>query len=658
MRRALFALVLVIISVGLEAQILAPPQAITDPRQIASKPNAQIEPRSLTIEKLFMTRQIGGATWSPDGKSLAFISNMSGRNNLWLVPADGGFPVQLTVSDQRQTSPAWSPDGKWIAFQSDYEGDEQWDIFLVSPKSGKVVNLTQTREIAEQNPTWSADGRYLAYEVKAKTSAAYEIDVYDMIMREVKHITSNTPQDKGNYNPIWSKDGKYIVYTQERAKGTDSNVFMADLGTGQSALLTPHDGEQLFSANDVSPDGKSVLLTSNASNGYENIGTLSLATKKIQWLTKDKWEIRAHNFSLDGKHLVFSANVDGNENIYLHDLATGKSSQLPITTGVNEPVGGHSAFSPDGSRVLYIHNGPMGPSDLWSYDLAKDTSQQITHSLLAGIRSEDLVEPYLIHYPSRDGKWTISAFLYVPFNMARNGQNAAIVYIHGGPASQTMNSFNRFIQFAANQGYMVLAPNYRGSTGYGKKFQEANLFDMGSGDLDDVLAGVDWIKQTGHLDPKKIAVMGGSYGGYLSMMAVTKAPDLWAAGVPIVPFVNWFTEIENEDPILRESDMATMGDPAKNQALLRDRSPINFIDKITAPLLLLAGGHDPRCPKSETLQVVDAIKKRGGSVDYKIYDNEGHGFARVENQIDAYKRIADFLLAHVVPADCACSITE
>jgi dipeptidyl aminopeptidase/acylaminoacyl peptidase len=658
MRRALFAIIVVMISVALEAQILSAPHTITDPKQIASKPNAQIEPRSLTIEKLFMTRQIGGATWSPDGKSLAFISNMSGRNNLWLVPADGGFPVQLTVSDQRQTNPAWSPDGKWIAFQSDYEGDEQWDIFLASPKSGKVVNLTQTREIAEQNPTWSPDGRYLAYEVKAKNSAAYEIDVYDMIMREVKHITSKTPQDKGNYDPIWSKDGKYIVYTQEQAKGTDSNVFMADLATGQSTLLTPHDGEQIFSANDVSPDGKSVLLTSNASNGYENIGMLSLATKKIEWLTKDKWEVRAHNFSPDGKHLVFSADVEGNENIYLHDVATGKATQLEIPSGVNQPAGGHSAFSPDGSRVLYIHNGPTAPSDLWTYDLAKIKSQQITHSLLAGIRSEDLVEPYLIHYPSRDGKWTISGFLYVPFNMARSGKNAAIVYIHGGPASQTMNSFNRFIQFAANQGYMVLAPNYRGSTGYGKKFQEANLFDMGGGDLDDVLAGVDWIKQTGHLDPKKIAVMGGSYGGYLSMMAVTKAPELWAAGIPIVPFVNWFTEIENEEPVLREGDIATMGDPAKNQTLLRDRSPINFIDRITAPLLLLAGGHDPRCPKSETLQVVDAIRKRGGSVDYKIYDNEGHGFARVENQIDAYKRIADFLLARVVPADCGCSLNE
>jgi dipeptidyl aminopeptidase/acylaminoacyl peptidase len=640
------------------AQTLTAPHAITDPKQISSKPNAQVELRSLTIEKLYMTRQIGRPTWSPDGKQIAFISNMSGRNNLWLVSAEGGFPTQLTVSDQRQTSPTWSPDGKWIAYQSDYDGDELWDIFLVSPKTGKVVNLTQTREIAEMDPTWSPDGRYLAYLVKPKTSAAYEIDVYDMIMREIRHITTNTPQDKRNANPIWSKDGKFIVYTQEQAKGTDSNIFIANVESAESVLLTPHEGEQLYFADDISPDGKHVLLTSNAANGYDNAGLLDIATKKITWITKDKWEIRAGEFSPDGKRITFTANVDGNEDIYLHDIATGKSTALAIPKGVNSPAGGHAAFSPDGQRLLYYHNGPTAPGDLWVYFLGTGKSQQITQSLVGGIRSEDMVEPYLVHYPSRDGKWTISAFLYVPFNMARNGQNAAIVYIHGGPASQSVNSFNRFVQYAVNQGYMVLAPNYRGSTGYGKEFQHANLFDMGGGDLQDVLAGVDFIKQTGHLDPKKIAVVGGSYGGYLTMMAVTKAPDLWAAGVPIVPFVNWFTEIQNEDPVLQQSDLATMGDPVKNKALYEERSPVNYIDQIKAPLLLLAGGHDPRCPKSETEQVVEAIKKRGGTVDYKIYDNEGHGFARVENQIDAYKRVGDFLLAHVVPADCACSLTE
>jgi dipeptidyl aminopeptidase/acylaminoacyl peptidase len=657
-----FAIVILMSTVTAEtiasAQTLPAPDAITDPKKIASKANAQVEPKSLTIEKLYMTRQIGRPTWSPDGKSIAFVSNMSGRNNLWLVPTEGGWPVQLTVSDQRQTAPAWSPDGKWIAYQSDFDGDELWDIFLVSPATGRVVNVTQTGEIAEMNPTWSPDGRYLAYEVKPKTSAAFEVDVYDMLMREVKHITTGTPQDLSNSSPIWSRDGKSIVYTQEHAKGTDSNIFIAEVATGKSTLLTQHAGEQRFWVNDISPDGKRILFTSNAANGYDNVGTLDIASKKISWLTKDKWEIRGSEFSPDGKRIIFTANVDGNEDIYLHDLATGKSTALQIPKGVNEPTGGHSALSADGTRLLYNHNGPTAPGDLWVHTLASGKSHQVTHSLVAGVRSEDMVEPYLVHYPSRDGKWTISAFLYVPFNMARNGQNAAIVYIHGGPTSQTVNSFNRFIQYAANQGYMVLAPNYRGSTGYGKEFQQANLFDMGGGDLQDVLAGVDWIKQTGHLDAKKIAVMGGSYGGYLSMMAVTKAPEVWAAGVPIVPFVNWFTEIENEDPVLQQSDLATMGDVVKNKALYEDRSPINFIDQIKAPLLLFAGGHDPRCPKSETQQVVDAIKKRGGTVDSKIYENEGHGFARVENQIDAYKRVADFLLAHVVPADCSCSLNE
>ncbi len=647
----------VLMNVFTSAQTLPPPQAITDPKQVVSKPSAEVE-KSLTIEKLYMTRSIGGTTWSPDGKTIAFISNISGRNNLWLVPSAGGWPTQLTISDQRQSSPAWSPDGKWIAYQSDYDGDEEWDIFLVSPKTGQVVNLTSTRQISEEQPAWSPDGRYLAYAVKPKTSSVYEIDVYDMVMREVKHLTTATPADKMNVGSIWSRDGKWIAYTQQQAKGTDSNIFIADPATQKSMLITPHQGEQLFSANDFSADGKQLLITSNAANGFDNAGLLDIESKKIAWLTKDKWEVSGGNFSPDGKRVLWTANVDGNSEIYDHDLASGKTTSLPLAKGVNGLGGAESAFSRDGSRVLYYHNGPTSPGDAWIYTIASGKSQQVTNSLVAGIHTEEMVEPLLVHYPSRDGKWTISAFLYIPYNMVRNGQNAAIVYIHGGPAAQSLNSFNRFIQYAANQGYMVLAPNYRGSTGYGKEFMQANLFDMGGGDLQDVLAGTDFIKRTGFVDPKKIAVMGGSYGGYLTMMAVTKAPDVWAAGVPIVPFVNWFTEIENEDPVLRQSDIATMGDPVKNKSLFEDRSPIFFMDQIKSPLLLLAGGHDPRCPKEETQQVVDAVKKHGGTAEAKIYENEGHGFAKVENLIDAYQRVADFLRAHVPPADCGCSLTE
>lgn len=648
--------ILVFMSTITLAQQLASPKFITSPADIQSVPKADVQ--KFTVEKLFMTRAIGGTAWSPDGKTIAFISNISGRLNLWTVPAEGGWPTQLTVSDQRQRGPAWSPDGKWIAYISDHDGDEQWDIFVVSPLSGEVINLTQTPEIAEEDPQWSPDGRMLAYMVKPKTSSTFEIDAMDFTTHEVRHLTSGTSKDRGNVSPLWSRDGKRIAYTQVQAKGTDSDICVVDLASGQSTRLTPHTGEQLYSANDWSPDGKKLLITSNAGNGYENVGLLDIASKKIDWLTQDKWEIQGGNFSPDGRTVTWTANVDGNTDIYFHDLAGGKTEALPLAAGVNELGGNESAFSRDGSRLLYIHNGPEAPADAWVYNLASKRSQQVTHSLVAGVHSSDMVEPYLVHYPSRDGKFRISAFVYVPHNLPQNHQSPAVVYVHGGPTSQTVNLFNRGIQYLVNQGYLVIAPNYRGSTGYGKEFQQANLFDMGGGDLQDVLAAADWIKGSSYVDPKKLIVMGGSYGGYMTMMAVTKAPEVWGAGVAIVPFVNYFTEVQNEDPVLREMDLATMGDPVKNKALWQDRSPIFFVDRIKAPLLILAGAHDPRCPESESQQVADAIKKRGGVVDLKIYADEGHGFSRVPNQIDSWKRISDFLQAHVPPADCGCSLND
>jgi dipeptidyl aminopeptidase/acylaminoacyl peptidase len=663
--RTLFLFVIVVVmstlvNSSIRAQAFPAPHAITDPKQIASKPNASVmqsEP-SLSLDRLYMTRMVGGSSWSPDSKSIVFVTNISGRNNLWLVSSSGGWPRQLTVSDQRQTQPTWSPDGRWIAYMSDYNGDEQWDIFLVSPQDGSVLNLTNTREISEEEPRWSPDGRYLAYVVKPKASSTYEIDICDTLMRTTKHLTSGTPADHSNYNPIWSRDGKFIVYTQQQAKGTDSNIFIADVATRKSTLVTPHEGEQLYSASDISPDGKKILLTSNAQNGYQNVGLLDIATKKITWLTNETWEVTSGFFSPDGRCITWTANVDGNTEIYLHDLTNGQTTSLPLPAGVNDVGGSESAFSRDGSELLCYHNGPTEPNDIWVYSMATNKAHQVTYSLMAGVEPDHMVKPFLVHYPSRDGKWTISAFVYVPYNMARSGKNAAMVYVHGGPSAQTMDSFNRFVQYMVNQGYMVIAPNYRGSTGYGTKFREANLFDMGGGDLDDVIAAAEWIKQTGYIDPKKIALVGGSYGGYLTMMGVTKAPNEWAAGVPIVPFVNWFTEIKNEDPTLQQWDLATMGNPENpaDRERLHDRSPIFFVDKIKAPLLLLAGGNDPRCPKEETLQVVDAVKKEGVTADYKIYEDEGHGFARVENQIDAYKRVADFLKAKVPPADCGCSL--
>jgi dipeptidyl aminopeptidase/acylaminoacyl peptidase len=634
----------------LSAQTLTPPKAEIEPQNVIAKMRTDLT--TYTLDKFFLSRQIGGSSWSDDGKQVVVVSNLSGRHNLWVIPSEGGWPQQLTVSDQRQSRPAWSPDGHWIAFQSDYNGNEQWDLFMVSPQNGEVAQLTRTPEIAESDPVWSHDGRKLALLIKPQTSPANEVALLDVLSRKITPLTKDTPKNLSNYNPIWSHDGKWIAYTQANSKGDDANVFVVEVATGKSTNLTAHEGAKVYRASSFSPDERQLLITSDAANGFLNIALLDIATKKVDWLTNEKWELSAGDFAPDGKSVTWTANTDGVVDVYSYNPSTKKAERLPFPTGVNDLAGSNTAFSKDGTRLLYKHEGPEAPADVWVYSLASKQSKQLTHSMSAALNPADMVKPYLVHYPSRDGKFTISAWVYMPYDIGRNNTYPAILWIHGGPAGQSMNGFNPFMQYILNQGYIVVAPNYRGSTGYGKEFEHANYMDMGGGDLQDNLAAMDFIQKTGYVDPKKMIVMGRSYGGYMTMMGVTKAPEMWAAGVAIVPFVNWFTEVQNEDPSLQESDKATMGDPVTNKALWGDRSPINFVDRIKAPLILIAGGNDPRCPHTEAQQVADAIKKRGGTVQLKIYEDEGHAFGRWENVIDHYKRVGDFLKVQVPSPGC------
>ncbi|MDR3763829.1 MAG: S9 family peptidase [Acidobacteriota bacterium] len=636
------------------AQQLPVPQAVTDPARLQSATVDNLQ--KFTIPTLYSTRSIGGSAWSPDGTQVVFTANISGRSNLWLVPSTGGWPVQLTISDQRQAEPAWSPDGKWIAYISDKDGNELWDIYLVSPATGDVTNLTAAPGASSESPAWSPDGARVAYISKAKNSPSFEVSIVDVATRRTVHVTRNSAAAVGNFSPLWSPDGKFLAYTEEHASGKNSNIYLYDVAAKSAVCLTPHTGDATYAAAAFSPDGKTLLITSNAANGYENVALLDVTSKKLTWVTGDKWEIGANSFSPDGKTIYFAANVDGREQLYARATAGGEVKALPLPEGVNGFGGDVSPFTKDGKRLLYVHSGATAPADLHVLDLATGRSTQITNSLVAGLNAAHLVTPALVHYPSKDGKFTLSAWAYVPNNIVRDGRYPAIVYIHGGPASQSMDGFNRFVQFMNNQGYLVIAPNYRGGTGYGRDFQEGNRKDAGGAELDDVMGAADFIVRTGFVDPKKLIVMGGSYGGYLTMMAVTRHPERWAAGVPIVPFVNWFTEFENEDPQLQEYDRLFMGDPEKDKALWQDRSPINFVDRIKAPLLILAGANDPRCPKSEAQQVADAVKKQGGTAMLKIYENEGHGFAKVENQIDAYQKVADFLRVRVPSPGCGCGI--
>ncbi len=375
---------------------------ITDPAQIKSKDKFDVQ--QLSVDKLFTTRNIGASTWSPDGKQIAFVSNISGRSNIWLVSSESGWPTQLTVSDQRQISPAWSPNGRWIAYGSDVDGNEQWDIFIVSPATGQVINLTNTPDISEENFLWSPDSERLAYSVKPKESPNYEIDIMEVATKKVTHLTSNTPADLNNSPAAWSRDGKWLVFNQSNAAGKNADIFLADTATGKSSNLTAHTGDKVYTATDISPDGKTILLTCNAGNGFDNAALLDVASKKVSPLTEDKWEINTGQFSPDGKLLTWVKNADGNSEIVTYDLAKREQRALPLPNGINTLAGSDTAFSGKGPRDLRLllnHNGPNAPNDIWVYDLTTGKTHQVTHSLSAGVRGEDMVAPFLVHYPRR-----------------------------------------------------------------------------------------------------------------------------------------------------------------------------------------------------------------------------------------------------------------
>jgi dipeptidyl aminopeptidase/acylaminoacyl peptidase len=332
------------------------------------------------------------------------------------------------------------------------------------------------------------------------------------------------------------------------------------------------------------------------------------------------------------------SNVDGRDVVYSYDPNTGRSESLPLPPGVNSDYFGKMpAFSPDGTRILFPHQSGNMPLDYWVIERATGNAAPVTRLALAGIDPAKLPKTQIIHYRSADGT-VISAFVWLPYNLPRDGHAPAIALPHGGPTGQTMDDFDATAVAFASRGYVVIAANPRGSTGYGRAFQEANRRDLGGGDLADYVAGTKFLVDTGYVDKRRIGITGISYGGYMTMMALSKTPDVWAAGVEICGITNWFSMYERGSPVLRQYQMGLLGDPVKDKAVYEASSPLTYLSQVKAPLLALAGGNDIRVPPGEAEQVVAYLTKAGKTVDTKVYPGEGHGFYKRENQIDSLER--------------------
>jgi dipeptidyl aminopeptidase/acylaminoacyl peptidase len=612
---------------------------ITDPQSITSASNSAA--RSIPIDDLYFTRSVSGPSWSPDGKEILFTTDMTGRSNLWKVSSAGGWPIQLVQSDERQYGGTWSPDGKWIVFMQDTGGNELWDIFAVPGDGGEVVNLTNTPDIREESPRWSPDGKTIALNYKPKEGTAYDLALLDWATRKVSKLTHEETKDHSWSSVAWSPDGKTLYANRIEVSFSDADIYAVDVVSGKTANLTPHQGKVLNLASSLSPDGKTLLLTSNQKAGYQNVALLDLATRKLTWVTDTKWEAGSGDFSPSGKSFTYTLNADGLTDVYLVDAASMRAEKLPVAAGLNTLPAYPNSFSPAGNRLLLSHESSVKPADFWIDDLGSREITQLTHSAVASLSAAAMPESEIVHYKSFDGK-TISALLWVPFNLKRDGSNPALVLPHGGPTGQVVDNWSPRVAALVSRGYICIAPNVRGSTGYGMDFQRANYQDLGGGDLQDEVYATKFLQDTGYVSSKKIGITGGSYGGFMTLMAIGKTPEIWAAAVELFGIINWETMLKHEDPFLQQYEITLLGDPVKDKKVYEATSPIAYIHNVRAPLLVLQGDNDPRVPKEEAEQVVDLLKKDGKVVDVHYYPNEGHGFEKRENQIDSIRRTTDW----------------
>ncbi len=630
----------VLSSAGLRAQSTGPDdRRITDPNSVTSTQNPRARP--IPIEDLYFTRSLSDASWSPNGEEILFTTDMTGRPNLWKVRAAGGWPVQLVQSDERQTTGTWSPDGKWIVFQQDIGGNELWDIFAVPSDGGEIINLTNTADIREESPRWSRDGKTIALNYKPKEGTAYDLALLDWATHKVGKLTHEASPNH-NWNSVaWSPDGKTLYANRFEISFTDADVYAVDVASGHTSNLTSHQGKVLNFASSLSPDGKALLITSNSKGGYQNVALLDISTRKVTWVTDTKWEANSGDFSPTGRSFTYTLNADGLIDTYVVDASSMHADKLPLGDGVNTLAADTNSFSPSGDRLLLSHESSVQPGNFWIYDVASRRPQRLTRSAVASLSSAPMPESQIVHYKTFDGK-TISALMWVPFNLKRDGSNPALVLPHGGPTGQVQDYWSPRVAALVSRGYICIAPNVRGSTGYGIDFQRANYQDLGGGDLQDEVYAAKFLQASGFVGPKKIGITGGSYGGFMTLMAIGKTPDIWAAAVELYGIIDWTTMAQHSDPQLQQYEKSLLGDPVKDKKAYDAASPITYIHSVRAPLLVLQGDNDPRVPKEEATQVVELLKRDGKTVDAHYYPNEGHGFEKRENQIDAIRRTVDW----------------
>ncbi|CUS99664.1 prolyl oligopeptidase family serine peptidase [Candidatus Kryptobacter tengchongensis] len=592
--------------------------------------------QTYTIEQYLNIRSASNPTISPDGKFIAYLTDVTGTNQVWKKGLTSGCPEQLTFFDERVQFISWNPKDKyWILFGKDVGGNEHTQLFLLKSDGSEIRRLTYKDDVIYNFGAWSNDGVMFAFTSNERNRAFF--DVYSMNIKTGQ--TKLVWQNDGNNSVVaWSPDNRYIVVSQNRSS-FDNDLYVIEYETGKVYNITPHSQPARYFSVKFSKDGKRIYLLSDEGKEFVGIAYIELPNGKLNYIFNTNWDVETFEISKDGKYLVFVLNVDGYSEVYSLNIATKRTKKL------NFPAGGivrSLRFTPDGSKIIFTYQSPVKNQDIYYYDVKSNTCVQITQSSTAGIPQSSFVEPKLVRFKSFDGL-EIPGYLYLPKNAKKDSSLAVIVSIHGGPEAQELPRFSALYQYFVNNGYVIYAPNIRGSTGYGKTYASLDNTTKRKDAIKDVAMIPEFLKSTGYINPKKIIVYGGSYGGYMTLAAVTFYPELWAAGVDLVGISNFLTFLKNTGAWRQRHRMAEYGDPEKDAEFLKEISPFYHVDRIKAPLMIIQGANDPRVPKSESDQIVESLKARGAIVEYLVFDDEGHGISKLKNRIKAYKAIVEFL---------------
>ena len=574
--------------------------------------------------------RIGSArspSFSPDGKSVAFVSNLSGLPQVWTVPAAGGFPTMVTSFDDPVGGVEWSPDGRWVAFGMAPGGGMNTQVYLVKPDGTGLTRLTAGGKETNRLGVFRHDGKRLVVGSNQRTGAGIDSYLYDVESGRLDLVTENP--GIGNLDDL-SRDGRRALLNRLRYRGSN-DLLLVDLQTRTETLLTPHQGPGTFFGV-FSPDGKTVWLSSNGGRDRLAFGRISLSAEgtpsPIEIVAaRDDAELASFAIDDGGRRAALLWNAAGRHELAFLDLAGGKTTAGPKLPG---DVASGLVWSKDGTRLALTVSGAVWPADVYLLEVATGRFSKLTESPHPGVDLSVLVSPALLRFSAHDGE-PLSGWLYRPRDA--RGPGPVVLSFHGGPEGQETPSFRADYQALLSQGIAVFAPNVRGSSGFGKRFVNLDNGALRVNAVRDIAACVDAVVKAGVADPKRLGIMGGSYGGYMTMAGLVEYPETFAAGADLFGVVNFRTFFQHTEAWMAAVSKVEYGDPDTEGEMLDRLSPLARIDRVKAPTLVLHGANDTNVPVIEAEQVVESLRKRGIPVEYVLFPDEGHGFVKLPNRI-------------------------